>query len=89
MGPDGDNYAPEIMSMNINKNFNQIIITFSKPVVNSASNILNYIIDKEVKALSAELEPGKRVVALTTPSFNNLIGESITVTVVEGITDRT
>lgn len=79
ISPNGDNAPPVIAKVRGGADQTQVVVTFSKPVADSAASISNFSIDHGLSVLSAELDAAKRKVTLTTSA--QTLGTLYTVTV--------
>jgi hypothetical protein len=87
IGPYGDNLPVGITRVESSLDRRGVTLTFSKPLINTSSNIENFVIDHELQVLSSTFDSEKRKIILRTslqipgtkyeisfPSPHNIIG---------------
>ncbi|MES2660958.1 MAG: GDSL-type esterase/lipase family protein [Verrucomicrobiota bacterium] len=86
VGTEGDSLPPGILRAQGLADLTHVTITFSKPVADSAANPANFSLSGGLTVSAASLDPGKRIVTLTTSPQTNTTPYTATV---NGVVDRT
>lgn len=90
IGPHGDSSDPEIIRVKASASYNELDVTFSKPISDDSIDRRKFALEYNLVVQNVKLDDDKRTLTLTTNSFSYMEGKPLVLTIRNGaVYDRT